>query len=693
MNHIQLTQSQNNAVAAFREFLEGDEQVFMLKGAAGTGKTTLVSEFLRILDAAKREYRLMAPTGRAAYIIGSKTGNPAFTIHRSIYGLSKLKSTSQNKEDEDDGGLHLRFGLRDNNDSLTSVYIVDEASMVSDNFSENEAFSFGSGCLLTDLFEFARGRKIVLVGDYVQLPPVGMNFSPALDNDYIETKFSCKVAEFMLREVMRQSDGSVMLSNVSKIREAVERGSFIEFSLDKGNDSVAENTDLLAPYYLLSENKPSVKAAVITYSNKQALDYNLAIRRHYYGDTAPRLKVGDLLMICRNNYTYEHELFNGNIVQVEACQPDSEMITRTVRVKLGKNRIEQIELRFRRATICFAVRGKRVSLNVMLLDNFLDDSSGSVGGLLARALIVDFNNRLPLNIKSRESEIRRLLRSKDKLTIEQQELCDTYINLLNKDPYYNAVICKYGYAMTCHKAQGGEWENVFVDMCRFGGTANEDYFRWAYTALTRASKRIWYFRSPDFNYISNLVVEEIKPSANIKISNFSADGNFCDSRFERLTTLAMQNGLSVREDRSKPYQHIITFTDKDGAVVKFQLWYKSKGYSAKDVLLSSTSEELTALCTPLIDASYAPGSVPFSAPDRPFAEKLVNFVKSQIDEVGIQLLDITQENYQDVFHLKTDGIAQIGLSYTAKGNYTYMRLTSSLGPLDTKLQALRERFI
>lgn len=565
--------------------------------------------------------------------------------------------------------------------------------MVSDNFSENEAFSFGSGCLLTDLFEFARGRKIVLVGDYVQLPPVGMNFSPALDNDYIETKFSCKVAEFMLREVMRQSDGSVMLSNVSKIREAVERGSFIEFSLDKGNDSVAENTDLLAPYYLLSENKPSVKAAVITYSNKQALDYNLAIRRHYYGDTAPRLKAGDLLMICRNNYAYEHELFNGNIVQVEACQPDSEMITRTVRVKLGKNRIEQVELRFRRATICFAVRGKRVSLNVMLLDNFLDDSSGSVGGLLARALIVDFNNRLPLNIKSRESEIRRLLRSKDKLTIEQQELCDTYINLLNKDPYYNAVICKYGYAMTCHKAQGGEWENVFVDMCRFGGTANEDYFRWAYTALTRASKRIWHFRSPDFNYISNLVVEEIKPSANIKISNFSADGNFCDSRFQRLTTLAMQNGLSVREDRSKPYQHIITFTDKDGAVVKFQLWYKSKGYSAKDVLLSSTSEELTALCTPLIDASYAPGSVPFSAPDRPFAEKLVNFVKSQIDEVGIQLLDITQENYQDVFHLKTDGIAQIGLSYTAKGNYTYMRLTSSLGPLDTKLQALRERFI
>jgi hypothetical protein len=693
MNNIQLTRSQLSAIEAFKEFLEGDEQVFMLKGAAGTGKTTLVSEFLRILEGQKREFGLMAPTGRAAYIIGNKTRKPAYTIHRSIYGLTKLKSTSQNKEDEDDGGLHVRFGLKVNNDSLKAVYIVDEASMISDNYSENEAFSFGSGFLLTDLFEFARGRKIVLVGDYAQLPPIGMNFSPALDKEYIENKFSCRVKEYVLREVMRQSDGSVMLSNATKIRNSIESKTFIEFKLSQGEDSVAEDIDLLAQYYNLSPSRPNVKAAIIAYSNKQALDYNLAIRRHYYGDAAPRLKAGDLLMICRNNYSYEHELFNGNIVQIESCQPDEDVKQREIRVKLGKGRIESVLLKFRNATIRFGVSGKAVSLNVMLLDNFLDDPSGSVGGLLARALIVDFNNRLPDRIKSRLNEIRRLLRSKQQLTVEQQELCDKYANLLNNDPYYNALICKYGYAMTCHKAQGGEWENVFVDMCRFGGTANEDYFRWAYTALTRASKRIWHFRSPDFNYISNLVVEEIKPSANIKISNYSGDGNFCKSRFERLSKLAVGNGLYISEDRSKQYQHIITFVDKNGASATFQLWYNAKGYSAKDVLLSSTSEELATLCTSLIDASYAPGIVPFFAPDRPFAEKLVNFVKSQIEEVGIQLLNIIQENYQDVFHLKTDGIAQIGLTYTAKGNYTYMRLTSSLGPLDTKLQALRKRFI
>lgn len=688
-----LTHSQLFAIRDFQEFLDGEGQVLILKGAAGTGKTTLVSEFIKILEARHRPYALMAPTGRAAYILGSKTGRKASTIHRCIYGLSNLKSISQNKDDIDDDSLQLRFGIKTNNDSTVSVYIVDECSMISDSFSENESFSFGSGCLLSDLFEFARGRKIVFVGDYAQLPPVEMNFSPALDKDYIENKFSCQVSEIILREVMRQSSEGVMLSNASKIRDCIERKSFIEFKLEKGFDSEAENVNLLDPYFTLSPNKPNVKSAVITYSNKQALDYNLAIRRHYYGENAPRLKNGDLLIICRNNYSFEYELFNGNIVQVESCQPDNEVIQRQVRVKLGKNHVETVNLKFRNTTIRFAVDGKPASLNVMILDNFLDEPSGAVGRLLSSALMVDFNNRLPEKIKSRLNEIRKLLRSKDKLSVEQQELRDAYIILLNKDPYYNSVVCKYGYAMTCHKAQGGEWENVFVDMCRFGGTANESYFRWVYTALTRASKKIWYFRSPEFNYISNLIVEEIIPSSKIRVSIYTGSSDFCEERFMRIKRMSEDLGISVTDDRSKSYQHIITFTDNKSNMATYQLWYNAKGYSAHDVLLTSSSEEFSSMCKPIIDLSYAPGFVPFHAPDRPFAEKLVAFVRCQLDELNIQLLDITQENYQDVFHLKTDGIAQIGFSYTAKGNYTYMRLTSSLGPLDSKLKALRERFL
>lgn len=259
---MNFTLSQQIAIDKFKEFLIGDSQIFMLKGAAGTGKTTLISEFLKILNVEKRDYTLMAPTGRAAYIIGNKTGRTAFTIHRNIYGLSDLKSISQNKEDEDDGGLHLRFGLKANNDSMRAVYIVDESSMISDAFSENEAFSFGSGCLLTDLFEFAKGRKIVFVGDYAQLPPIGMNFSPALARDYIEKKFNCKVTEIMLHEVLRQPSKSVMLTNTSRIRDSIDNKTFIEFKLDKGDDTESEDIDLLRPYYLISPKKPSVKSAI-----------------------------------------------------------------------------------------------------------------------------------------------------------------------------------------------------------------------------------------------------------------------------------------------------------------------------------------------------------------------------------------------------------------------------------------------
>lgn len=691
---IQLTQSQQAAIEAFKEFLEGDEQVFILKGAAGTGKTTVVCELIKSLKTAKRPFALMAPTGRAAYILGSKTGEEAYTIHRSIYGMSSLTSSEQNKEEEDDDiGLFVKFGLKSNVASGNTVYFIDEASLISDVFSENEAFSFGSGRLLSDLFQYAGKRKLVFIGDYAQLPPVKMNFSPALDSEYLSSQFDCKVSAFMLREVVRQADGSCILKNANRVRESIENKTFIEFNLEKGDDSIAEDSDLLSPYFALSPDKPNVHAAIIAYSNRQALQYNMAIRRHYYGDNAPILNSGDLLMITRNNYAYGTELFNGSIVQVVACQPDNEVLKRTIKIKLGKDRFESIELRFRNATIRFGANGEPVSLNVTLLDNSLDDSNSTIGNLLTRALTVDFNNRLPQGIKSRYNEIRKLLRSKEKLTEAQMELRDSYIKLLQTDPYYNAVICKYGYAMTCHKAQGGEWENVFVDMCRFGGTANEDYFRWAYTALTRASKKIWHFRSPDFNYISNLVVEPIQLSKKIRVSTHSDGSDFREARFERILDLAQKENLSAKENKSVNYQHRISFRDEDNHSVEFSLWYNNEGYSNRVTVLHSDSDHLTAICQAIIDASYAPETVSYSNPGRPFAEKLVTFLKSQFTENGIQLLDITNEQYQDIFHLKTDGFAKVTLYYTDKGNYTYMRLISSLGEADEKLQNFRKRFI
>lgn len=163
-------------------------------------------------------------------------------------------------------------------------------------------------------------------------------------------------------------------------------------------------------------------------------------------------------------------------------------------------------------------------------------------------------------------------------------------------------------------------------MGRYGGTANEDYFRWAYTALTRASKRLWHFRSPDFNYISRIVVKEIQRSANIKVSTCAESDDFCEARFQRIKSLCDKAAIEVTEDQSRQYEHRLTFTDAQGERAVISLWYKAKGYNGKDRLLQSSSEDFALLCRSIVDDTFAPVSVPFSSPDRPFAEKLVAFV-------------------------------------------------------------------
>lgn len=608
--------------------------------------------------------------------------------------MSKLRSLSQNKDDEDDGGLHARFSLNNNNAPQSTVYMVDEASLISDIYSENETFLFGSGHLLQDLLEYVRGRKIVFVGDYAQLPPVGMNFSPALDAEYVRRTYHCDVAEIKLTEVVRQGARSGILHNATKIRNSIEAKTFIEFKLDAADDFRSEEADLLRPYFRLSADKPAVKAAVIAYSNKQVLQYNRLIRRHYFGEEAPRLLPGELLMIARNCYAFDAELFNGNIVLVTSCEADADVERRTVRVKMGKDRVETVELCFRKVSIKFHTGSGVVELHVMILDNFLEEPTPTVGGLLARALIVDFHQRLPAAMQEQLPAIRRLLRAQEKLDWAQQEWYDAYLERLSRDPYYNALICKYGYALTCHKAQGGEWDTVFVDMCRFGGTANEDYFRWAYTAFTRASQQLWHYHSPDFDYISRLIVEQTQASANIRVSTFTPEGeDFRAYRYRRIQALAQQRGLSVTEDTSRAYQHGVTFTDGSGGLASFVLWYKAKGYSSHIDLRQSNSDALAQQGADLLSQSILPDDIPFSTPQRPFAQQLHRHLLALFDEIGIQLLDITQEPYHDCYHLKTGGWAKVEMWYNAKGCYTYMRPISSLGDDDEKLEALRRKFL
>lgn len=309
------TPSQQSAIQAFEDFLKNDSQVFMLRGAAGTGKTTLLKEFITILQKKQQGFGLMAPTGRAAHIISEKTGANASTIHRYIYAMEKLRANNITKDEGENDTLHFSFALKENSAERDFVYLVDESSMISDQYSDSELFTFGSGYLLSDIFQYADGRKIVFIGDYAQLPPVGMNFSPALNKNYLTEKFECGIVEITLNEVMRQDSESVLLENATKLRKKIEAKNFVEFKLIPGAKFCLAETDLLEPYYSLSQKSPSPMGAIITHTNSIALDYNKRIREHYFGMNAHMVQEGDLLLIARNNYNYEYEFFNGNILR------------------------------------------------------------------------------------------------------------------------------------------------------------------------------------------------------------------------------------------------------------------------------------------------------------------------------------------------------------------------------------------
>lgn len=690
MDNFVLTESQLRAVDAFESYVNGRGQVFVLKGAAGTGKTTLVCEFLKVLQRHDVPVKLMAPTGRAAAVLARKTGYEATTIHKGIYMQS---SDDVPIDEEAESEMVTRFALRPNKDSRQTVYVVDEASMVSDKSSTEEVLRFGSGCLLSDLFAYADGRKVVFVGDYAQLPPVGMNISPALDCEYLKTKFCCGVEEVKLNEVMRQSGASMILHNATLIRQRIEQKRFVEFGIVNGSDTTAVRDSLLTPYYELDSSSPAAAAAVIAYTNHQVLNYNTNIRRHYYGENAPRLVEGERLMVVRNNYAQGAMLLNGTMVTVESCATDSEVELRRVNVKVGKDRTESVELRFRDAVISVQDGDESRPIRVKLLDNFLESPKATIDVRMAQAFAVMFKMYLPADLKGQLRTIQALLRSKSIRTEQEQRLVDRYLEYLRTDPYYNAVVCKYGYAMTCHKAQGGEWDYVLVDMGRYCGTQCEDYFRWSYTAVTRAAKHLWHYRSPECDYISAMRVEPIQLSANLNVSVYDAgDADFCQRRFARIQQLCSAADITATDDRSKAYQHIISFS-RNGEQATFQLWYKAKGYSGKQAVLGSSGAEFVAQCEQILAVSELPDDVPFNAPGRPFAEKLVQHVKELLKELDIQLLNITQEQYQDVFHLKTDGRAKLLFSYTGSGKYTYMKLLSSQGEADSKLSALRQRFI
>lgn len=492
-NHINLTNDQRYALEKINAFLENKDRVFILQGYAGSGKTTLLKGIAEYLQNQGTKFQLMAPTGRAAKIINEKTGFESTTIHKGIYSFEELIEIKQEENDNDVSFLY-QYKLRNNPEAFDSVLLVDEASMVSDILSKGEFFRFGSGYLLKDLFRYARindfsaKSKIIFVGDPAQLPPIGMNFSPALDADYLATKYNLEISIVTLKEVKRQNSTNGILRAATKIRQCLTSGYFNDFNLKENNEDVFST-----PYadYLAVYKAQKNKKIIICWKNKTALDLNLAIRKDKFGSDLP-IQAADTIIIGGNNY--QLGILNGQFAIVAEASPHLE--TREIAFKIKGGNTITVELSWRSISLIIPLENNQSkTVSGYILENYLTGDN-YLSSEEQRALYIDFKNRHP-HLKKGTAEFKEAI-----------------IN----DKYINCILVKYGYAVTCHKAQGGEWDNAFVFWDRgtesnFNfyeaehnkiGKTNPDFYRWAYTAITRASNKLFCINPPYFSSFTSM---------------------------------------------------------------------------------------------------------------------------------------------------------------------------------------------
>lgn len=451
---------QNELIAGFARFCVSGcgEQLLLLNGYAGTGKTSITGALVKTLTHFGKKSMLLAPTGRAAKVFSEYAGHPAYTIHRKIY---RQRSYSP----EEYGGFNVA-----ENKHADTIFIVDEASMIAN--AAVDGAMFGTGHLLDDLIHYVysgSGCRLILLGDSAQLPPVGLDVSPAL-NPQVLSGYGLRVMPFTLRLVARQKENSGILENATLLRNAIEaycRGEGTEpdapvLHLSGYDDISAVSSEFLIDQLGSSYGKFGVRGTtLITRSNRRAAQFNLGIRNSvlFYED---ELVSGDLLMVAKNNYLWSENYEGFDFIA------NGEM-ARVVRVR----GTEEAMYGLRFATLELELSDHDVEIEVKAVLDALYSEAATLTREQSETLYVGVMSQL-----SGDKRVR--------------------YRALKKDPYYNALQVKYGYAVTCHKAQGGQWEDVYIDM---GGIPEDaltgiQFYRWLYTAITRARGRVYLINSP-----------------------------------------------------------------------------------------------------------------------------------------------------------------------------------------------------
>ena len=451
------TASQISAMKQMAEFItiNSKNPLLLIKGYAGTGKTALVGSFVKVLKELSIKVVLLAPTGRAAKVLSAEVGQVAYTIHKKIYRQASSKNGF--------GSFNL-----DRNLHKDTIFIVDEASMISNDSAGS--FLFGSGYLLDDLIQFvyaAQNCRLLLLGDTAQLPPVGISLSPALEADYLKA-YDLEVLELTMTDVVRQQFAGGILQNATSLRQLLDTTYEIR-DYPKIKTEGFDDIHRISGAQLMEELNNCYdifgleETLVICRTNKRANLYNQGIRNSILF-REEELSTGDYILVMKNNYHWVKEedeigfIANGDIARIERI----------------KKHYDLYGFHFADVT-CRLLDYKDIELDLRV--NL--DSINSPGAGFSKEEYENFLNIVMEDYQNYKSKRKQY-------------------ELARENDFYNALQIKFAYAMTCHKAQGGQWKAVFVDLGYFTDEyLSRDLLRWLYTAITRARKKLFLVNFPD----------------------------------------------------------------------------------------------------------------------------------------------------------------------------------------------------
>ncbi|MFJ1328852.1 ATP-dependent RecD-like DNA helicase [Capnocytophaga canimorsus] len=674
-----LTLEQQNVLNLLFSFIQkGNEHIFIVKGAAGSGKTTLIKHFIAKLQENKRLFKVMAPTGRASKVLRDK-GINASTIHRGIYNFEDIIIKEVENPDDSKKSYHYVYPLHFPNEN-GEIVIIDEASMVSDIETKHELFTFGSGKLLSDVIQYAnfsnRYSKLIFVGDNAQLPPVTDNESKALSVEYFQSEHKLNVQEAELTTIHRQLVDSTILQNANEIRNLLkkpkEQRNTFELLIKNEVEEIS-NIDLTSHF---TDKFPEPKignGVIVCYSNQGAYQYNQSIREKIFPNS-PNVSIGDILMAIHNNYN--QGIINGDMATVTEVSADVEEIKNIPVYEKGKK--IYVNFSFRNVKLKFPHLSEEVSCKI--IDSLLNSPYRDLNVTEMKALYINF-----------------VMRFREKYP-QYKEGSQEFKEDLKTDLYFNALRVKYGYAITCHKSQGGEWDSVYVDYSgRIG--LYDDALRWCYTATTRAKKELFVINPPKINGFHRLEIRPITKIGKIGKEFYQNTHTFSTPFHTENAHIALR--LKYQEVESKlrntPFSidRIVSsnylekyFFKIENEIIQIDWYYDGAGIFK--TLQNRPYEIENQLIETLNAPFYHEFAVNYSTENSLFKE-LYNRILTACSECEVQITNIVEHeaNFHINYYLKTDAkFAYLQCYFTKDKGFTSVLPFSEQGSEDVELQKL-----